>query len=313
MQADRINPKIRARSTSATRSTLGYIRGADYLEFAAQDPRQGTIFYTLDQKPSDRPSIQRRDFCLSCHVSVRDARSARHAGPQHRHVANRRIRCRNSAMRWSITGRPIRRAVGRLLRAPARHGSMRASGQRAGRSQAIPQASRPTAQNVTSLRDRFDVDAYPSADADIAALMVFDHQMRMTNLLTRAGWDASRRREATMSRRKPMWRPEPRKLGRCDWSTTCCSWTRRRSTATGARHDRLCRALFCAVGPHDRERAARCASWRSTRRLLRYPCSYTIYSDAFAQLPATVRDAVYRAARLPSSAARCRDTRIPAI
>jgi hypothetical protein len=70
VQAVRINPKNPRGIYFGDAVTLGYIRGADYLEFAAQDPQQGTIFYTLDQKPSDRPLIQRRDFCLSCHISV---------------------------------------------------------------------------------------------------------------------------------------------------------------------------------------------------------------------------------------------------
>jgi hypothetical protein len=69
VQSVRINPKNPRAIYFSDSVALGYIRGADYLEFAAQDPRQGTIFYTLDQKPAEKPSIQRRDFCLSCHVS----------------------------------------------------------------------------------------------------------------------------------------------------------------------------------------------------------------------------------------------------
>lgn len=32
--------------------TIGYIPGAEFLEFAAEDPQQGVIFYTLDQRPA---------------------------------------------------------------------------------------------------------------------------------------------------------------------------------------------------------------------------------------------------------------------
>src|SRR4029078_13175408 len=31
--------------------TVGYIRNAPLLEFAVQDPEQGVIFYTIEQKP----------------------------------------------------------------------------------------------------------------------------------------------------------------------------------------------------------------------------------------------------------------------
>jgi hypothetical protein len=44
--------------------------------------------------------------------------------------------------------------------------------------------------NLPSLESRFDTSGYLSAQSDIAALMVFEHQMRMVNLLTRIGWEA---------------------------------------------------------------------------------------------------------------------------
>ena len=47
--------------------TVGYIRGAPLLELAVQDPEQGVVFYTVDQKPQARPIFERRPACLSCH------------------------------------------------------------------------------------------------------------------------------------------------------------------------------------------------------------------------------------------------------
>lgn len=43
--------------------------------------------------------------------------------------------------------------------------------------------------NLRSLEGRLDTTGYPSPFSDIVALMVFDHQMRMMNLLTRVGWE----------------------------------------------------------------------------------------------------------------------------
>jgi hypothetical protein len=43
---------------------------------------------------------------------------------------------------------------------------------------------------LASLSSRFDTGSYLSPYSDIAALMVFDHQMRMMNLLTRLNWKA---------------------------------------------------------------------------------------------------------------------------
>src|SRR5262249_62427113 len=47
--------------------TVGYIRGAPLLELAVQDPEQGVVFYTLDQKASANPAIERQYSCLTCH------------------------------------------------------------------------------------------------------------------------------------------------------------------------------------------------------------------------------------------------------
>jgi hypothetical protein len=43
--------------------------------------------------------------------------------------------------------------------------------------------------NAESLKERFDTDNYLTPHSDIVALLVFEHQMRMMNLLTRMGWE----------------------------------------------------------------------------------------------------------------------------
>jgi hypothetical protein len=50
---------------------------------------------------------------------------------------------------------------------------------------------------------------------------------------------------------------------------------------------------FAARGPADR-RGRSLRQLDLERRLLRYPCSFMIYSAAFAALPADVRHAIYR-------------------
>jgi hypothetical protein len=40
-----------------------------FIELAAQDPRQGIKFYTLEQRPTDRPRFQRGNDCLRCHIT----------------------------------------------------------------------------------------------------------------------------------------------------------------------------------------------------------------------------------------------------
>ncbi len=50
--------------------SVGYVPGGDVVELAARDPKQGFIFYTLDQEKQANPQFVRRDdACLQCHVA----------------------------------------------------------------------------------------------------------------------------------------------------------------------------------------------------------------------------------------------------
>src|SRR5688572_10725302 len=48
---------------------VGWVRGGEVLEVSAVDPRQGVIFYTVDQTDAARPRFTRNDQCLACHLS----------------------------------------------------------------------------------------------------------------------------------------------------------------------------------------------------------------------------------------------------
>jgi len=49
-------------------TVVAWPRGG-FIEIAAQDPRQGVIFYAMPQQLLPRPSLIRRDDCLRCHYS----------------------------------------------------------------------------------------------------------------------------------------------------------------------------------------------------------------------------------------------------
>src|SRR3954463_13695084 len=49
--------------------TVGYIRGAPLLELAVQDPEQGVVFYTIEQKQQTAVRIERPSSCLRCHIA----------------------------------------------------------------------------------------------------------------------------------------------------------------------------------------------------------------------------------------------------
>src|ERR1051325_7644344 len=66
-QAPRISPWNPRALYFNDDTSVGYVHGGDVLEVASVDPRQGVIFYTLDQEKTARPELVRRGECLQCH------------------------------------------------------------------------------------------------------------------------------------------------------------------------------------------------------------------------------------------------------
>jgi hypothetical protein len=144
---------------------------------------------------------------------------------------------------------------------------------------------------VTSLEKRFDQRGYPTPFSDVVALMTFEHQKHMTNLLVRIGWDA---------RQTLAW---PRTAGNQRVSAALLASNAREfvdyllfvdeAPLPNAIASSKFAEEFSARGPFDMQgRSLR--QFDLKRRLMRYPCSYMIYSEAFDELPAEARDAVYR-------------------
>ena len=266
-------------------ATVGYIRDAPLLELAVHDPQQGVVFYTIDQKPQARPLFERRPACLSCHqvystlhVPGMVARSV-FVAPDGLPLSqfgsydpDDRTLFRQRWGGWYVTGT---------------HGSMRHLGNAIVTNIDKREAMISDATlNRASLEGAFDPRGYLSAHSDIAALMVFQHQVHMTNLITRVGWEG---RLAAYDHRVDLAAGPLRDavnelvdyLLFVDEEPLTAAIT---GTAGFAEK-------FAAQGPADRQgRSLRQLDLE--RRLLRYPCSYMVYSAAFTALPRDVRGAI---------------------
>jgi len=252
---------------------VGWVPGGDGMEVAVSDPRQGTIFYTFNTAP---PTLTRREDCVHCHhgastmgvpgmfvgsvfpdASGAPARTAAI-------ITDHRTPFADRWGGWYVT---------------ATHGEQR------DRANAVaPDPAEPLVlatvgrQNLRSLTREFDVTKYLAQTSDIVALMTFEHQTQIANLITRLGWDvrmgppldADLKATADymlFAGEAPL--PEP---------------IEGVSTFT---------ATFPQRGPRDRKgRSLRDFDLRT--RLFRYPLSYMIYSRAFDALPASVKDPLYR-------------------
>jgi hypothetical protein len=147
----------------------------------------------------------------------------------------------------------------------------------------------PETLNLDSLRGKFDTGAYLSPYSDIIALMVFEHQMHLMNLFTRLGWQA-RYVLHPVGQSANVGQNYLRKT--TDDLVDYMLFADEAPLADAIHGTSGFAEKFSAEGPRDNHgRSLRQLDLE--RRLMRYPCSYMIYSEAFDALPAEARDSVY--------------------
>ena len=266
--------------------SVGWVRGSDALELAVQDPAQGVVFYTLAQKPAAKPALVREDGCLMCHLSwdtlgvpgllvlstfpMSDDKNAYANG----FVADHRSPVAERWGGWYVTGQP----------GPLRHmGNVPVIVH----GKVDPQP-RPTSPVLASLDGKFDVKAYLSPYSDIAALMVLDHQTRMTNLITRVGWEG-RLAAAERGNADAAARMKEAAADLVDYLL----FVDEAPMAFSVRGSSGFAEKFAALGPKD-SKGRSLRQLDLDRRLLKYPCSYMIYTAAFDALPPDARNAIYQ-------------------
>ena len=191
-QAPRISPRTPRALYFGDNVAVGFVRTGDVLEFASTDPKQGIIFYTLEQEPSGKPQIQRQDTCLQCHQSPATygvpGLVVRSIFPDHSgqpvlsaggYITDHRSQIKDRWGGWYVTGNTGSQThMGNsILQDPS------SPGQLTGLSGENP-------QNVTSLKWFIDTAAYLTPHSDVVALMTLEHQTQMVNLMTRVGWEA---------------------------------------------------------------------------------------------------------------------------
>ncbi len=264
---------------------VSFVRGAPSIEIAVHDPTQGMVFYSLEQTGAEKAPLRRRGDCLRCHRSyVSDGI----VGGVIRSVAldqggftalavtdlhvDHNMPLKNRWGGWYVTGlEGVEHLGNRVL--PIRDGKR------------LPDA-------VTIAAKDADLNGYLSTQSDAAALMVFDHQMRMQNLITRMGWDArvalaQQQRGATTGEVvDALMKSDVVELVDYMLFIDAAPVSGKFAASDFAKD-------FAARGPRD-------AAGRSLyqldlkTRLLRFPCSYMIYSTAFDALPDVAKQAIYR-------------------
>lgn len=251
---------------------VGWIRGAPMLEIASVDPRQGTIFYALNQFKGAKPRLTRRDDCLTCHESYDTlgvpGMLLRSVYPANNGYVIRELGSYNSDHRvpfahrwggWFVTGKTD--ALSHLGNAAFK--------------------GETEAESVDA-----NLQGYLAPGSDIVALMVFDHQMHMTNLLTRVGWETRfALHEKTLTQEKLAG------IGReiADYML----FLDEARLVSPVRGTSGFQEKFAAQGPFD-SKGRSLRQFDLDRRMMRYPLSYMIYSPAFDGLPEEAKGAIYQ-------------------
>jgi hypothetical protein len=265
------------------RVAVGWVRGGEVLEVAAQDPSQGVIFYALEQKPAAAPELKRNNDCLACHLSWETLGvpglmiESVHPLPDDISYVNGFNTVHASPLDerwggWWVTGNHGgARHMGNIPVMPEDKGKSKLANPR---------------QVLASVDGQFDLTGYLTPYSDVVAQMVLAHQVRMTNMITRAGWEArlaaaEPSADASLRVREAasdlvdylLFVDEAPFVGPMQGTSGFAEW-------------------FAQQGAHD-EQGRSLRQFDLRRRLFKYPCSYMIYTSAFDALPAAAKEAVY--------------------
>jgi hypothetical protein len=264
---------------------IGFTQHGD-IELAALDPAQGIAFYTLEATPAREPRFLHRDAeCATCHgltgssslltQSVfpdRDGNALFLPGltpppPDHTTPIEQRWGG------WYVTGT---------------HGSQRHMG-----NAVVPDPytssdlEQEGTQNLTSLKAKVDLHPYLAQTSDLVALMTFEHQLRMSNLIariSRPARDAQRNTNVDSSEGLNAAVEEMLQYMLFVEEAPLREPIRGVSSFT---------ATFPARGPRDGQgRSLR--DFDLQTRVFRYPLSYMIYSASFDAIPDPIKEQLYR-------------------
>jgi hypothetical protein len=261
---------------------VGYIRGAKIIEVAAQDPRQGVIFYELSQEADDKPLFKRNNECLACHLSWETL-----GVPGLMVQSVYPLLDENSYVNGFTTvhGSPLEQRWGGWWVTGDAGGAKHIGNVPVMYNDKGSKLPNPT-RSLPSVEGLFDLKGYATPYSDIVALLVMAHQTNMTNLITRIGWEARVAAASTSQDASARVTEAARDL--VDYML----FVDEAPLAGPVKGGSGFAETFAARGPRDGQgRSLRDFDLR--RRLFKYPCSYMIYTPAFDALPPAAKTAVY--------------------
>jgi hypothetical protein len=257
---------------------VGFVRNSDVLELASLDPKQGVQFYVLVK--ASEPAFAPSQGCLRCHqgavtlgvpgLVISSVHPVSQTRSEHGNafMTDHRSPISGRWGGWYVTGNTGSQThLGNNINLvdPVRSGGP---------------STEPT-QNLTSLAQMFDTSRYIEPTSDVVALMTLEHQVRMTNLMIRIGWDSR------MGMAADKLNPEIEEM------LTYMLFADEAPLKAPVKGVSTFMETFPQRGPRDPQGHS-LREFDLKTRLFRYPLSYMIYSAAFDGMPDAVRNRVYQ-------------------
>ena len=265
--------------------SVSWVKGGESIEVTVLDPSQGVHFYSIPQQSNAMPQFERRTNCLQCHLMpqtygvpgvftmsqlpLSDNKNDYAQGWGVNHSTPIEDRWGG----WYVTGAQV--PLRHLGNVPVSHVP-------------VSYVRAEVAPKLKTGAEAFDASAYLTPHSDVVALLVLNHQLHMTNLLIHLGWEA---RVAAHKAQGKTTLPE-------DIQDSVASLVDYMLFVDEAPLPAKVEGLS-GFQDYFESKGLRDAKGRSlrqfdlSRRMMRYPCSYMIYSDAFDALPEAAKSAVY--------------------
>ena len=273
---------------------VGRVHDGKGLEFVSFDPKQGAIFYLLDEHKAAHPSFKREDLdCTQCHVaastrgvpgvflrSVYTADTGLPAGGKS-YVTDQESPLKDRWGGWYVTGR---------------FNGFNHMGN------AVVDAKGTQKFDLVGLSKTFDKSDYLIPDSDIVAHLVLAHQTQMHNLITLTNYRTRIALYAQAQQNKRAGLPEDAPLSdaaRKQFERPAEQLLRYMLFSNEAP---LPGQLIASSSSYEKEFVARGPTDPKGRSLrdfdlktgiFRYPCSYLIYSGSFDSIPEPAKEYVY--------------------
>lgn len=263
---------------------IGYIPGSPIIEIASSDAKLGAVFYTLDQSDLKNPRLRRDNQCLECHASTRNMGVPGHLARSFIPDEEGKVDMFSGSMMVNHKTPFEKRWAGWYV--TGKSGQMVHNGNLMGEEAFKKQEQTPGyLSNLTDLNRFFETAKYPQPGSDIVALMLFEHQAHQHNFITRLNYET----RIHLS----MYQHTRHLHAIVDGFVRYLLFADEVPLPNPVKGTSAFAEEFQRQGPRDSKgRSFRDLDLQT--RLLKYPCSYLIYSDPFNQMPPEAKELVYR-------------------